>query len=100
MKLALLISLMCLDTIKTLPLPEGWEKKPAPATYSGSTFTTFTTFTDDLSFTTSDSGWLIIHPGDTEPRWAPAAVLIESKHQPSITKINDRWVIRFKKMQP
>ena len=85
-----------------IKLPEGWT--PPSDSHIPRTFGEYLLKMGEpfpvISFSanvTIGSGWLVIHPGEGESAWTPEAVLLESKNEPVITRIGDRWVIRFKR---
>lgn len=81
-----------------IKLPDGWQKAAEPDKPSFSTFTAYDPAILVMKFSenwTTYDGWMTIHPGETQS-WKPEDVLIETKNKPTVTKIGDRWVIRFK----
>ena len=93
-----------------IKLPEGWEPKPEPVLsgildmahpdgwtgYITPPVTTKHEYSGNITFVgRSGVYWLTVHPGEPYD-WSPEIVLIESKNEPVVTKIGDRWVIRFK----
>lgn len=91
---SLLGAALCVaDTLKLPEVEKAAEPDKIIYDLSGSS-TSLASFSFSNKWTVSD-GWLTIHPGDDQS-WKPEDVLVESKNKPVVTKIGDRWVIRFK----